>query len=87
MESKEFNDFINNDFVSLSDWLFSLNPYEFTMIATLIGFIISPQLNLNEQNSLGNFFELLGQVILTINAQASTLEANNTNKKQEKTDH
>lgn len=87
MESKEFNDFIYNDFVSLSDWLFSLNPYEFTMISTLIGFIISPQLNLNEQNSLGNFFELLGQVILTINAQASTIEANNINRKQEKTDH
>ena len=72
MFSKEFKEFTNYDFVSFSDWLFSLNPYEFTLIATLIGFIISPSLNSNEQNSLGNFFELLGEVLLTIQAQSIT---------------
>ena len=72
MFSKEFKEFTNYDFVSFSDWLFSLNPYEFTLIATLIGFTISPSLNSNEQNSLGNFFELLGEVLLNIQAQSIT---------------
>lgn len=73
MHSKEFDNFVNYDFRSFSDWLFSLNPYEFSMIAVLMGVIISPTLTINQQNSLGNFLELLGQVILTINAQATTL--------------
>ncbi|MEG0825859.1 MAG: hypothetical protein RR404_00120 [Bacilli bacterium] len=74
MNTKEFQDFINSDFPSFSNWLFSLNPYEFTSIATIIGFIISPTLTINQQNSLGNFFELLGQVILTVNAQGVTVK-------------
>ncbi len=73
MHSNQFDDFINQDFNSFSEWLFSLNPYEFTLIATIIGFAISPTLTINQQNSLGNFFELLGQVILTINAQGETI--------------
>lgn len=76
---KEFDNFINQDFGSFSDWLFSLNAYQFTLIATIAGFLIAPTLTVNEQNSLGNFFELVGQVILTINAQASTLEGNSNN--------
>lgn len=75
----EFSKFINQDYKSFSKWLFSLNAYEFTLIATIAGFIISPTLTIDEQNSLGNFLELFGQVILTINAQASTLESSNSN--------
>lgn len=79
---EEFNNFINQDYKTFSNWLFSLNAYEFTAIATLAGFIISPTLTINEQNSLGNFLELLGQVILTINAQNTTLSARNDNDDQ-----
>lgn len=74
MYSEEFDKFINQDFNSFSNWLFSLNPYEFSLIATVIAFAISPALTINQQNSLGNFFELLGQAILTINAQSTTLK-------------
>ena len=74
MYSEQFEKFINQDFDSFSNWLFSLNAYEFSLISTIIGFAISPTLTLNQQNSLGNFFELLGQVILTINAQNTTLQ-------------
>ncbi len=74
MDKSEFEKFMSQDFNSFSSWLFSLNSYEFTFIASLAGFAIAPSLTLNEQNSLGNFFELLGQVILTINAQGSTLK-------------
>lgn len=73
MDSEQYEKFINQDFNLFADWLFSLNAYEFTIIATIIGFAISPTLTVNQQNSLGNFFELLGQVILTINAQNTTL--------------
>lgn len=78
MFSDEYKNFINQDFDSFSDWLFSLNAYEFTLISTIIGFAISPSLTVNQQNSLGNFFELLGQVILTINAQNVTVKQRNT---------
>ncbi|MDD4187786.1 MAG: hypothetical protein PHX04_03390 [Bacilli bacterium] len=73
MFSDEYQKFINQDFDSFSNWLFSLNAYEFSLIATIIGFVISPALTINQQGSLGNFFELLGQVILTINSQNVTL--------------
>lgn len=80
MDKSEFEKFMSQDFNSFSSWLFSLNSYEFTFIASLAGFAIAPSLTLNEQNSLGNFFELLGQVILTINAQGSTLKQNKAQK-------
>ena len=80
MDKSEFEKFMSQDFNSFSSWLFSLNSYEFTFIASLAGFAIAPSLTLNEQNSLGNFFELLGQVILTINAQGSTLNQSNSAK-------
>lgn len=59
----------NNSFKSFSSFLSSLSPLEFTTLGCLIGWIITPQLNTNEQNSIGNFFELVGQVILTAQAQ------------------
>ncbi|MDD2208782.1 MAG: hypothetical protein PHU45_05510, partial [Bacilli bacterium] len=61
MFSDEYQKFINQDFDSFSNWLFSLNAYEFSLIASIIGFVISPALTINQQGSLGNFFELLGQ--------------------------
>ena len=56
MDNKYINDLENFDFCSFSNWLSTLNPYEFTLVATIIGFIISPSLTLNQQNSIGNFF-------------------------------
>ena len=79
MSNEQFKNFANQDFKSLSNWLFSLNPYEFTLIATIMGLIISPTLSINEQNALGNFFELLGQIILTINAQENNLQRTKNN--------
>lgn len=73
MDYKPFEEFINLDFKSFTDALFSLNAYEFSLLGTVIGFAIAPTLTVNQQNSLGNFFELIGQIILTINAQNTTL--------------
>ena len=73
------NEFANINYTNLGEWLSNLNAYEFTLIGTLLGFLIAPQLSVNLQNSVGNFFELIGQVILTINAQNVTNNPNSAN--------
>lgn len=74
MNNKAYDDFMAQDFKGLSNWIYSLNPYEFTLISTLIGFIICPSLSINQQNSLGNFFEQIGQTMLTISSQSQTVK-------------
>lgn len=72
MDNEAFENFINQDFKGLSDWFSTLNPYEFTFVATIIGGVIAPLLNTSQQNSLGNFFEQIGQTLETISSQAQT---------------
>ena len=59
------NRFINNDYDSLADYLFSFTGNEFAIFSSIIGFIISQNLS----NSLGNFFESVGQFMLAKAAQ------------------
>ncbi len=59
------------DIKSFVNWLMHLSPLEFTTLGVFTGYIISCNLTVNEQNSIGNWFELLGQIILTFNAQGS----------------
>jgi len=74
MINDAYEDFMSQDFSCLADWIYSLNAYEFTLVATLIGFIIAPSLSINQQNSLGNFFEQIGQTLLTITSQNQTIK-------------
>lgn len=53
----------------------TLTPFEFTTLGVVIGYILSCNLTIDEQNSLGNWFELVGQIILTFNAQGSGQES------------
>lgn len=46
-----------------------LNPQALIVIATILGINIASKLQFNIQGAVGNFFELLGQVILTFNSQ------------------
>ena len=69
----EFGDISCNAFVNL---LLSLNEYELTILGFAIGTLLAPTITINQQNSLGNFFELIGQTLLTINAQAVNLQPN-----------
>lgn len=69
----ELGDMSCNAFVNL---LLSLNEYELTILGCAIGLLLAPTITVNQQNSLGNFFELIGQVLLTINAQAVNLQPN-----------
>ncbi len=72
------NQFINNDYKSLADFLFSFSGNEFAIMSSIIGFIISQNLNIDQVNSLGNFFEAVGQFMLCKAAQDQVI-ANKTN--------
>jgi hypothetical protein len=77
MNNDAYSKFVNQDFKNLACWIYSLNGYEFTLVATLVAFLIAPPLSINEQNSLGNFFEQMGQTLLTIAAQNQTIKHKN----------
>jgi len=68
---------LNNDSLkSIAAILSKLSPLEFASIGCLTGLVIAASLNSNEQNSLGNFLELVGQVVLTVQAQGSFNDPN-----------
>ncbi len=46
-----------------------LAPELFAFIAQILGLVMAGRLPFNLQNAIGNWFELLGQVILTFNSQ------------------
>ncbi len=73
MDNNTYKEFCNQDYKSLSDLLFSLDPYTFTLLGTTLGFGIATTLTVNQQNSLGNFFSLIGQILQTLNAQDLTV--------------
>lgn len=52
-----------------------LNPVLFTLIGEIAGIVMSENMPLNVQNAVGNWFELLGQVILTYSAQQQYFQA------------
>ncbi len=54
---------------------FNANPGPFSLLASLIGIAFANKLNSNQQNSLGNFFESLGQSLLTYAAQQQLLQS------------
>lgn len=64
-----------NPITSLSQLLLTLNPFEFATLAYILAVIISEGLNTNEQSAIGNFYNLIGQGIQTIGAQAQNLDS------------
>lgn len=54
------------DFSKFSQWLESLSPTEFALIASLTGLTIGQFLTQPEQNAIGNWLECVGQVLLTM---------------------
>lgn len=67
---------LKNNNISLGDFIDNLSPYDFTLLGTFIGFLFSFGLDPGQQNSLGNWFELIGQVLLTISAKSSATISN-----------
>lgn len=68
---KFINNFKKEDISSFSNLLNSLSPLEFISFGCIISIIITQSINPNEQNSIGNFLEMVGQILLTSYAQAS----------------
>lgn len=51
------------------EWYDCTDPEELVLIATAVSIGMSKNLTSNQINSLGNFFEMVGQNLLTIAAQ------------------
>lgn len=65
------NDYNPQEVKNFASWIMTLSPFEFTTLGIIIGYALSLSLTIDEQNSLGNWLELVGQIILTFNAQGS----------------
>lgn len=65
------NDFNQQEIKNFASWLLSLSPFEFTTLGVIVGYILALSLTSDEQASVGNWFELVGQIMLTFNAQGS----------------
>ncbi len=59
-----------------SGQLNKLSPLEFISLGCIISVILSQTLNPNEQNTIGNFLEMVGQILLTSYAQYSVTDPN-----------
>lgn len=72
MDNKTLEQLINQEYIkNLSSFILSLSSFEFVTSGTIAGYLISTILTTQEQNSVGNWLELVGQIVLTFNAQGS----------------
>lgn len=71
-----FNSLKKDEIINFSKNLSNLSPLEFISLGCLLGIILSEVLNPNEQNTIGNFLEMVGQILLTSYAQASVVDPN-----------
>jgi len=60
------------------NFLEKFSPEEFTISAFIIGYILRDHFNSNEQNTLGNWFMLVGQTLETSAAQLQVVQQNNS---------
>lgn len=54
--------------------IYDLSPTELITTGCIISIIICQFTTYNEQNTLGNFLEMVGQILLSSNAQAATVD-------------
>lgn len=72
MENNKEKEFIKEENIkNLASYILNLSPFEFSTTATILGYALSLILTTAEQNSVGNWFELVGQILLTFNAQGA----------------
>lgn len=72
---ENYDDF-KKTIIDFSNWLDSIPPYQYSLYGTILAYLIANFLTTNAQNALGNWFEQVGQILLTISAQAQALPAN-----------
>ena len=63
----------NYNFKQEAGFLEELEPTEFTILAILVGLLACTNLSTNEKNSVGNFFFLVGQTMITLAAQENLI--------------
>lgn len=59
----------------LVEFFFSLPPKQFSLLSSIIGILLLQDLDLNQQNSLGNFLVNIGTNILTAAGQGQLLQS------------
>lgn len=59
---------------SFVKWIYNLSPLELISVGSIISIIICECTTVNEQNVIGNFLEMVGQILLTANAQAESTD-------------
>ena len=64
----------------------NINSKTFTLSATIIGYILLDDSTPAEQNSLGNWFMLIGQILCTNSAQQQVIN-NRTNQSNQTNEH
>lgn len=57
--------------------IFNIEPYSFTVSAVVVGLLLTNELSTLEQDSFGNWLQLVGLVIQTYGSQVATLAINN----------
>lgn len=66
---------------NLYDLILNLPAKQYTLVSTIIGFALIDDLTALEQNTLGNFLMLIGQILETNSAQEQLLQ-NKISKKE-----
>lgn len=66
----------NCTFINFANLISELSPIEFTTLGVIVGYVLTVSLDVQTQNSLGNWFELVGQILLTASAQGSATLTN-----------
>lgn len=57
-----------------ADFLYGLSGNELALLSAVIGYVLSQNINAEQMNSLGNFFEAIGQIMLCNGAQEQLRE-------------
>ena len=78
----DFNNFQNMNCNSFINYLLTLSANELSLLAVGLGYLLSANTNANQQSSLGNFFELIGQLLLALSAQNIQLQPNYPTRQQ-----
>ena len=63
--------------------VFNVGPYSFTTSAFLIGLLLVQELSIEEQDSIGNWLQLVGLTMQTYASQKVTLDVNNDTTKED----
>lgn len=61
--------------------VFNVGPYSFTTSAFLIGLLLVQELSIEEQDSIGNWLQLVGLTMQTLASQQITIDASKSDNK------